>query len=167
METNCDDWCEVNCRHCKYSRYTETFQNKKSIIQSECKRIDHNHIRFANPCFIVYDCGRNLSHCCSDFEPSPGLPWLYNHWDKINIMLPKENATIPFTLNGDTSIRYYVRYLDFYNNTFLNPDGTLKWIYKLYYKKTRNIFRDVLMREYADGKVFKNGKQPPNYMGVR
>lgn len=82
-------------------------------------------------------------------------------------MLPKENVTIPFTLNGDTSIRYYVRYLDFYNNTFLNPDGTLKWIYKIYYKKARNIFRDVLMREYVDGKVFKNGKQPPNYMGVR
>lgn len=82
-------------------------------------------------------------------------------------MLPKENATIPFTLDGDTSVWYYVKYLDFYNNIFLNPDGTLKWVYKMYYKKTRDIFRNVLMREYADGKVFKNGKQPPNYMGVR
>lgn len=37
----------------------------------------------------------------------------------------------------------------------------------MYYKKTRDMFRYVLIREYADGKVFKNGKQPPNYMGVR
>jgi hypothetical protein len=167
LETNCDDWYEVNCRHCKYSQYTETFQNKKSIIQSECKRIDHNHIRFANPCFIGHACGGNLSRCGSDFEPSPGLPWLYNHWDKIDIMLPKENAVIPFTLDRDTSIWYYVKYLDFYNNTFLNPDGTLKWAYKMYYKKARNILGYGLMREYADGKVFKNGKQPSGYMSVR
>lgn len=51
LETNCDDWREVNCRHCKYSKYTETFHNKKSVIQSECKRIDHNYIRFAKPFF--------------------------------------------------------------------------------------------------------------------
>lgn len=37
----------------------------------------------------------------------------------------------------------------------------------MYYKKTRDIFGNVLMREYVDGKVFKNGNQPPNYMGVR
>lgn len=167
METNCKDWCSVSCKHCKYSRYTETFHNKKIIIQSECKRIDHNHIRFAKPFFIGYDCGRRLTHCCSDFEPNPGNPWLYNHWDEINVILPKENAVIPFTLDGDTSVWYYVKYLDFYHNTFLNPDGTLKWVYKMYYKKARNILGYVLMREYADGKVFKNGKQPPNYMGVR
>ena len=71
------------------------FKTKKSTIQSECKRIDHNHIRFANPCFIGHACGRNLSHCCSDFEPSSGLPWLYNHWDKIDIMLSNEEVTIP------------------------------------------------------------------------
>lgn len=74
---------------------------------------------------------------------------------------------IPFTLDGDTLVWYYVKYLDFYNNTFLSPDGTLKWVYKMYYKKARNILGYVLMREYADGKVFKNGKQPSGYMGVR
>lgn len=167
METNCEDWCSVSCKHCKYSQYTEMFHDKKTIIQSECKRIDHNHIRFAKPFFIVYDCGRMLTHCCSDFEPSSGNPWLYNHWGEIDIILPKENATIPFTLDGDTSTWYYVRYLDFYNNTFLNTDGTLKWVYKMYYKKVRNTLGYVLMREYADGKVFKNGKQPSGYMSVR
>jgi hypothetical protein len=68
----------------------------------------------------------------------------------------KPDDTIAVCLNHDQSIRYNIKYSDFYNNTMFDENGNLKWIYKRYYKQTRKSPTGYkLVKEY--NKEYKEG----------
>ena len=104
-------------------------------VESTCKRLDHKHLRFAKKIFKSYDCGCFDINTCADFEPDEKkVPWLHNHWDKVKeqIVPYGEFDYVELNIDGNTDVRYCVLGSDFYNNTFLNEDGSLKWRYKYY-----------------------------------
>lgn len=107
-----------------------------------CKRIDHKHFQFAKPWFKSYDCGQNSSIICKDFEPDESYMWLYNHWQGWDFLfgdkIYKDNETIGLCIDKDQSIRYKVKREDFVNGTFIDEDGNLKWVEKMYYKRTED-----------------------------
>lgn len=131
--------CHLGCGDCKYCNPSADMDS----IESPCKRIDHKHIQFAVPWFKSYDCGQRSGGICSDFEPNEWELWLYRHWKSEfkDIEHGKGSSTIPryvgLCLDKDQSIRYYVNADDFYNNTFKESDGSLKWVKKEYYKQSR------------------------------
>lgn len=45
---------------------------------------------------------------------------------------------IPVCLNHDQSVRYFIKYSDFYFDTMFDEQGNLKWISKQYYKRTKD-----------------------------
>ena len=112
-------------------------------VKSICKRIDHKQVKFAKPCFQSYDCG--YFHIpCGDFIPkNPTYPD-FKEWTNFSdfwkvykeAWLPyaNENITLPFIINGDTSVRYYVPLKNFIDGTMI-VDGILQAIEKSYYKK--------------------------------
>ena len=134
--------CHLGCGDCKYHQC-----DAERREDTTCKRLDHKHIQFAVPWFKSYDCGQQSAITCADFEPRESRKWLYEHWvsmdDYISAYEEVEkrpylaDKTIGLCIDGDQSVRYYVRREDFHNNTFLNADGSLKWVKKQYYKKSR------------------------------
>ena len=144
-----DNWCHLGCGDCKY------FQcDAERREDTTCKRIDHKHLQFAVPWFKSYDCGQHSAIKCADFEPASRCKWLCEHWVSIDDymadmrLIEGHNADRKLTKNGqvgymglcidgDTSVRYYINGKDFYDNTFLNADGSLKWIKRCYYKQSR------------------------------
>ena len=143
--------CHLGCGDCKYCNPKGDMDN----IESPCKRIDHKHLQFAVPWFKSYDCGQGSGGICSDFEPNEWQLWLYRHWKpefkdkkyrKGSSILPR---TVALCIDKDQSVRYHVYAKDFYYNTFRNEDGSLKWIYKEYYKQSRKSPMGYkLVREY-------------------
>lgn len=144
-----DMWCSLRCKDCKF--YKVDADRNESI----CKRIDHKHIQFAVPWFKSYDC--DSGGICSDFEPSETKVWLYNHWKGYDFLYPcppKETSTTALCLDRDQSVRYHVLTRDFQNNTFLDEQGNLKWVEKLYYKQSRSSpIGYVLCREFRSGEI--------------
>lgn len=133
-----DYCCHLGCGDCKYCNPSADLDS----VESNCKRIDHKHIQFTKPWFKSYDCGQLGGGICNDFEPKEGLFWLYNHWKpefKVKFMkgFNTTRKVVGLCLDKDQSIRYYVNYKDFFYNTFKNDDGSLKWLYKQYYKQSR------------------------------
>lgn len=131
MYTNCDEWIRIECRHCKYFKINADMEN----VESTCKRLDHKHLRFAKKIFMSYDCGCCNINTCGDFEPDEKkVPWLYNHWNEVKkqIIPYGKNDYVALNIDGNADVRYLVRGADFYNNTFINKDGSLKWVSKYY-----------------------------------
>ncbi len=131
MNTNCEEWCRIECGHCKWFKVNADMDGVKSI----CKRLDHKHLRFAKKIFKSYDCGCFDINTCADFEPDEKkVPWLYNHWDKVKEQIRPygELTCVGLNVDGNTDVMYCVLGSDFYNNTFINEDGSLKWRYKCY-----------------------------------
>lgn len=157
-----EDFPCLQCGHCKF------FNVKADMldVQSTCKRLDHKHIKFAKPWFKAYDCGQFGGCICKDFEPSPTCVYLYVHWLSYLDYFkhdPDDSSLIALVLDNDFSVRYFVKKKDFVNNTFLNPDGTLKWVKKMYYKVSRkNSVGYQLVNEYPDGKIINNGGKYEN-----
>lgn len=136
MNTNSEDWCRIFCGQCKWFNVNADREG----FESTCKRLDHKHLRFAKPVFKSYDCGQFGGCCvCSDFYPNKSARWLYEHWEEVKkqIITYKENELIGLCVDGDFDTIYKVKVTDFYNNTFLNKDGTLKWVLKTYCKSSR------------------------------
>lgn len=156
MFTNCDEWCRLECRECKH------FNAKADMngVESTCKRLDHKHLRFAKKIFQSYDCGCHDTHTCSDFEPDEKkVPWLYNHWNEVKeqIIPYGEFETIELNVDGNTDVRYVIWANDFYNNTFINKDGSLKWVYKYYQVPSRSsVTHYDIVYETADGITVRN-----------
>lgn len=131
-------------------------------VQSQCKRLDHKTIQFRTPTFKSYDCSGRI---CSDFRPSPNYKFFYNNWHDryIRFYVPKEHETIALRVKGEDEVDYHVRYLDFFNDTFRNEDGSLKWLYREYYIQTKfSPFGYLLIKEYPDGSFGRAGKVYPN-----
>ena len=141
MEEIYDVHCHLGCGECKY------FQcDAERREDTTCKRIDHKHIQFSVPWFKSYDCGQYSGITCVDFEPKPLSKWLYEHWvsmqdymDSYKRVEGREyvNGYIGLCLDGNQEIIYYVKFSDFFYNTFLDSDGQLKWEFRKYYKKSR------------------------------
>ena len=126
-----EEYCHIGCGSCKYFQVNADMRD-----DTTCKRIDHKKIKFAVPWFKSYDCGQLSGIICSDFTPKEGCKWLYEHWVSIEDYCkeyeeiegkPRIKGMLGFCINGDRSIRYYVRYKDFYDNDFLDENGDLKW----------------------------------------
>lgn len=152
MYTTCDEWICYRCGQCKYFKANADMPNEIST----CKRLDHKHLRFAKKTFNCYDCGTDSPFTCSDFAPKENIPYLFNHWQEIKsaTMPIPEYSLVPLNIDGDTSVRYMVKESDFYNNTFIDEDGSVKWLYKYYYKQSRRSSTGyVIVYETSDGIV--------------
>lgn len=105
-----------------------------------CKRVDHEHIKFAHSPFAVYDSWKQHGFICSDFCTSskewPGFENYY-HYFRMVWTYPDTRYYIGFTINNDKDTRYYVPYSLFAYNRHIDKDGNLKWHYKQYYKRSR------------------------------
>ena len=130
-----------------------------------CKRIDHQAIQFAKPWFKTYDRNQFSGCVCSDFEPAEWCVYACKAWmgfeyywpRYVEQWLPYKNTSvlIYFTLNGDTSIRYGVKLLDFVYGNMI--DGNiLKASEKVYYKKVKSGFGYKLIKEKIDGVTIQN-----------
>lgn len=135
MNTNCDEWLSLQCGHCIWFNAKADLSN----VESQCKRLDHKHLRFAKKIFASYDCGQDQETICRDFSPKASILWLYKNWEKVkaNIIPYGKDDIIYLNLDGNDDIRYGVRARDFYENTFQNEDGTLKWVCKKYMKRSK------------------------------
>lgn len=152
MFTNNENWLRLECGQCKYFKVNADMDN----VESTCKRLDHKHLRFAKKLFKSYDCGQWQTNTCSDFEPNPGVVWLNQHWNEIKtqIIPYKENEVIFLNIDGNTDERYAIKATEFYNNTFHNKDGSLRWLYKYYCKKSRNkVTGYKIVYELPDGSI--------------
>lgn len=135
MNTRCDEWISLQCGDCKWFNCKADFTNEKST----CKRLDHKHLKFAKKIFKCYDCGKTQETICADFEPRADKVWLFKNWAKVKAQIIPYTAKdiIYLNIDGDTSVRYGVRATDFYNNTFIEKDGSLKWVKRYYMKQSR------------------------------
>ena len=154
MNTTNDNWSRIECGECKYFKVNADMQG----VESTCKRLDHKHLRFAKKTFKCYDCGQWETHTCAAFEPKDGVVWLKEHWAEVKeqIIPYKENEVIFLNVDGDADVRYAVRATEFYNNTFKNTDGSLRWVYKYYYERSRKTSTGYkTVYELPDGTKFK------------
>ena len=130
-----EHWCCLQCGQCKYFKVNADMPN----VESTCKRLDHKHIKFAKPWFKSYDCGQFASMVCNEFEPKESCKWLYEHWrgwdDYWDCEKPK--GMISLVLDDDFSVWYKVLKEDFITGNFLDDAGNLKWVEKMYYKRTK------------------------------
>jgi len=160
MEGNCY-W---NCDGCKYCNPGAFLKN----VESPCKRLDHKHYSFAKAIFYSYDCGQRNGCVCSDFEPRESCAWAYNHWNKeyINEYVSKiaDTDTMYLCIDHNWEVRYAIKKVDFVNGTFLNPDRSLKWLRKEYYKQSRKeLLGYIYCNEYPDGTIEYGANKPINW----
>lgn len=125
----------VTCGNCMY------FNVKADLPEEEsrCRRLDHKTYRFAMPYFRCYDCGQYNSNICREFRPNTVYKYLEDQWTDFDDWTNGKihEGYVGITVGGDKTVRYYVRYRDFVYGTHVNPDGSLNWVKKCYYKQTR------------------------------
>lgn len=131
-----------------------------------CKRIDHKHICFVKGPFASYNYGSGSgnSHCiCNDFELNTIYKLLKEKWQPEwkEELLQRYKGTMRVCLDENFETRYEIRVDDFKKNTFLNEDGSLKWLRKQYYKRSRKSpIGYVFINEYPDGYIQEKANQP-------
>lgn len=122
----------------------------------KCKRLEK--IELARPWFASVSDGRP----CKDFLPPKYHKLLLKYWRGVDIYYKrvKPDDLIAVCLNHDQSIRYNIKYSDFYNDTMFDENGNLKWIYKQYYKRTRESPTGYkLVREYREAYLHEEKSQ--------
>lgn len=143
---------EIGCVSCGLCKHFDVNADRPNVV-SRCKRLDHKKIKFAKSYFMSYDCGQHSGGCvCRDFEPAKWAKYIHAHWTTYDDFFGeiKDNETVPLVIDNDFSVRYHVLKRDFVNGTFTNADGTLKWVYKMYYKQSRKAFSGYeLVKEYS------------------
>ena len=136
-----DAWCHLGCGDCKYHQPDAQYRD-----DTTCKRLDHKHLQFAVPWFKSYDAGQMNAVTCAEFEPKPIAKWLCDHWVSIQDYMESYERVegkkylhghIGLCIDGDQSVRYYVKRSDFFNGTFVDSDGNLRWEFRKYYKQSR------------------------------
>lgn len=151
-----DEWANLQHGQCKHFNVRADLPG----VESTCKRLDHKHIKFAVPWFKSYDCGQFACHICKEFEPRDNCKWLQEHWDGKFIDCYAPEGIVWLVLDGNTGVRYGVRAEDFFEGTFKNEDGSIKWVRKQYYKRSRKspIGYELVMEEKEDGneRVLRN-----------
>lgn len=145
-----DAWPCLRCGDCVFFNVRADMDG----VESQCKRLDHKKYRFAVPWFKSYDCGQFTGTVCRDFVPDRVLcPYLASHWTGFDAYYGaiSPDDMIALAIDGDQSVRYNVRRIDFVDNTFLDEHGALKWIKKCYYKRSRSSPTGYeLITEYND-----------------
>ena len=146
MSFNIDDCPHFGCGDCKYFR--------------KCKRVDGNSLQFAKQWFL---CETSWTHIpCKDFEHAhpeyadmkkwTNFEDIWNAYKKAWLPYENENIEIPFVVNGEKSVWYYVPLKKFLDGT-MTENGKLMAIKKKYYKKTREGFGYKLITEEIIGGV--------------
>lgn len=120
----------LSCGMCKHHRVDADMDG----VQSVCKRLDHKHFQFFKPDFSVYDCGQHKTLFCKDFEPGAEQVWLREHWESVDDFILPYIRYVGIVVDGDNSVIYRVPFSDFYNGTFVDEHGSLKWVQKVYRK---------------------------------
>ena len=140
MSYNIDDCPHFGCGDCKYFR--------------KCKRVDGNSLQFAKQWFL---CETSWTHIpCKDFEHAhpeyadmkkwTNFEDIWNAYKKAWLPYEDESIEIPFVVNGEKSVRYYVPLKKFLDGTMIK-NGKLLATKKKYYKKTREGFGYKLTAE--------------------
>ena len=143
---NIDDCPHFGCGDCEHF--------------GSCKRVDGNSLQFARPWFL---CETSRTHIpCKDFEHAQSecadmKKWTNfdDFWDvykKAWLPYGNENIEIPFVVNGDKSVWYYVPLKQFLDGT-MTKNGKLMATKKKYYKRTREGFGYKLITEELVGGV--------------
>ena len=135
-----DECCHVGCGSCEYWDPAADMENRTS----RCRRLDHKHVQFAKPWFKSYDCGGSSAIMCADFKPRERCRYLKAHWTSPldyaargdSGKIKNANGGVWLCLDGDQGIRYQVTWWDFWNGTFIEQDGSLRWKQKQYYKRS-------------------------------
>ena len=171
-----DSCPHFGCGDCLYFKVNADMDN----VESLCKRIDHKNIKFAVPFFKAYDCGQMYHIPCGDFIPkhldyADAKEWTnFNDFWAVYVeaWLPygNENITVPFTINGDTSVRYHVPLKKFIDGTMI-IDDVLQAVEKEYVKRAK-IEYGIQLYEIVHEKISgvkiggehndKSGKTIPN-----
>lgn len=131
------------CYHCKWF---EVDANQPGKV-STCKRLDHKKYCFYTPWFRCYDCGEYNHLICSDFDPKPCFkvqfstyPGFENYYAWYRQTFHKylnRPLIIPLCLDGDFTVCFQVPYILFAYNRHIDKDGNLRWVHKMFYKRTR------------------------------
>lgn len=133
-----ENWCCLQCGQCKYFKVNADMEG----VESTCKRLDHKHLKFAKPWFKSYDCGQFVGRVCKEFEPADYCVWLKKHWvsydDYHQDDIIGDDAKSYFCLDNDFSVRYGVLTKDFVDGTMFDDNGDLKWVEKVYYKRSKS-----------------------------
>lgn len=130
-----EEWTSLQCGQCAFFKVDADMDG----IDNICKRLDHKKYRFAVPWFKSYDCGQFTSNVCRDFVPAKWCLYLYEHWVSFDDYFGdiSDKGTVSLVIDGDTSVRYMVKRIDFINGEFLDAAGNLKRIQKCYYKRVK------------------------------
>lgn len=147
-----DVMCHWNCDNCKHCNPKADLDG----VVSTCKRLDHKRYSFAKAPFASYDCGQRNGFVCGDFEPVEWQKWLAEHWDSKFLNEHRnrirDDATVSICIDHDWDVKYQVLAKDFFDGTFINEDGSLKWVRKGYYKRSKTSpIGYVYVYEYTDG----------------
>ena len=139
----------LDCRSCRHYVVNADLPH----VESKCKRLDHKHLKFQKPTFQSYCC---VGMCCADYEPAEIWRWLHRHWNAKFLRKPTASQTIGIVEDSDFEHPLAIRYDDFFYNRFVNDDGSLKWVSKTYYKRSKSSpFGYVLLTEYPDGHIVR------------
>lgn len=143
----------VMCGQCAWYRASAD----REEVPSLCKRLDHKRIRFRRKVFLAYDCGFLSPHICREFKPGPSCPWLSSVWSGYDDYAPYiSRGEVALEDSGFPGITFFVPQSDFADGKHLNPDGTIAWTRKQYYKGRK------LITEFPDGTtVVGNCRQNP------
>lgn len=136
-----ESWCRLECGECEHFQVDADRRE-----DTTCKRLDHKKYKLAVPYFKSYDCGQFHCNICSEFKPKASAKWLHDNWESIDAYMSEYESVehkafldgyTVLCLDGNTAIRYYVKRSDYFYNQFVNTDGSLKWVKRCYYKKSR------------------------------
>ena len=138
-----EHWCHLECGNCKYFQVDADRRE-----DTTCKRLDHKTFKLAVPYFKSYDCGQYHCNICSEFEPADYCKWLKEHWKSIDAYIAEyeqaehksffKNRYVSLTIGDDTLVRYYVKRKDYFDGNFINPDGSLKWVKRCFYRRSKS-----------------------------
>lgn len=149
----------ICCHDCQYC----DVRGEQPNVVSPCKRIDHKTIQRAIPWFKSYDCNGSI---CSEFIPVAHRKWLKNHWKPDFNRRPVDGSVITLVLNGDQSVRYEVTKESWWDGSFKDENGNLKWIRKYYCVRSKiSPTGYEIEYEYPDGRKERSSdkwKEYPN-----
>lgn len=126
-----------------------------------CKRIGGTNLQFAKPWFASCPSGFHVP--CNSFEPRHPEYADLKEWTNFDdfwkvykgAWLPTGKNDVPFVINGDQSVRYYVPLKMFIDGTMIKNNKLLA-THIQYYKRVHSAFGYKLVTEQIDGIELQN-----------
>lgn len=146
----------INCGHCKY-------------FGNDCKRVDHDRVKFYKPSFASYNDGEH-HFPCHDFEPRNPKWADYKDWEGIDDAWPvylkawrngKEPKATMFHVHDNYDVAYVVPFELFFYGGMIE-DGVLKANEKKFYERGDirlgvQLYR--LVEEKINGVMLRDGEE--------